>query len=271
MRYTTTTTTKQQVFLFLSFAITQARGFRFRFDAPSFDSTSSTSRKWPVPSSMDDDLLPIVGQQSEAVESFASDKAPSSSGGSTLERLKAKWLAEHSSAAVKAEPIHDATCASAWAQCGGRYWRGSTCCSSSKIALECRVLNSYYSQCQPICPQEAPCSKKEECYAATTTDDDETKRCGRKTKCVNPDWCREYNESRECSCGPERPCLVRTLSRGDYCAAFNQEGKCDAFAEECTAGAYEQCGGIDHLGHEKCPKRYACVQKDRFYSQCLPV
>ena len=170
------------------------------------------------------------------------------------------------------------TCSSPWSQCGGKFWSGSTCCSNSRHETwSCRVLNSYYSQCEPECPEDKPCmfqglkTRTKKCRRPVQTSNGESPHCRRREKCVHPDRCIDHKKSLKCTCSSQRPCMVRTRSKGDYCAPFNFFGKCDSFATECTGGPYAQCGGFGFSGHETCPRKYSCVYKNDYYSQCLPI
>ena len=41
-------------------------------------------------------------------------------------------------------------------RCGGKGWEGSECCTEG---YECKVQNTYYSQCVPVDQSESSCAK----------------------------------------------------------------------------------------------------------------
>jgi len=155
-------------------------------------------------------------------------------------------------------------CAGPQDQCGGRGWRGPTCCENGYV---CRVNNTWYSQCQRSCaaPLEQCGGKHWKGVTCCLDGYDCTKKDKWYSQC-RPHWAPVMGSH-------DNDNIDDGDHGGDGGGGGGGGGDDDdddddnAAHHEC-AKAEKQCGGHDYDGPACCPRGYTCRRKDKWYSQC---
>ena len=162
-------------------------------------------------------------------------------------------------------------CARLHGQCGGKNYRGPTCCQGSFVT--CKLVNEWYSQCVQVCSQNTPCYHPvtRQCYAGNKEKHNGHNKpfCprvyGRFTRCTNKEWC--YESTRKCVCSGSRPCRIHYSGHCmPYADAKNH--RCPGYTRRCPAAEHEKCGGEGWTGPTTCQDGLVCVQDNQYYSQC---
>jgi len=146
-------------------------------------------------------------------------------------------------------------CAELGEQCGGKGWRGATCCAQG---LTCTKKNSFYSTC------------KEGCAGPL-------KQCGGKTWkgvtcCSHGYMCIEKDEWYS-QCRPPWSPEFPSESSDEHAPqevsdAVQSPGTVSATAPQRCADLEEQCGGDGFQGTTCCTTGHTCNKKNRWFWQC---
>jgi hypothetical protein len=142
-------------------------------------------------------------------------------------------------AVVQSPPVASGGCSGEWEQCGGKHWKGSTCCGAG---LDCIRASEFYSQC--ISPE----SRKQHHYPKQPLD---TNGCtGRFMQCGNegyPKCCSGFNA------------CVKQNEWYSQCLATKLPDNLIAWWGTCVEG-----------GDKKCEPRSSCVALNKYAAVCVP-
>ena len=186
-----------------------------------------------------------------------------------------------------------ATCANKeWGQCGGSTWSGDACCPDYD---ECKVVNSFYSQCQPVgiclnpmygqcggydhqqpprpwnstyhhltcCPPSFDCIAQDKWYSQCVYDNVTSSCSGAYKQCGGQGY-----KGPAC-CIPGFKCTPDATNPKYYSGCQPEPF--------CSNARFGQCGGVDSKGHpwtkqykhdDCCPDGFGCDVVNKFYSQC---
>ena len=169
-------------------------------------------------------------------------------------------------------------CPSIYQQCGGKNYKGLTCCEkpdldphyvrSSANVVVCTKSDDYYSQCQPRCPGGQPClvARTGKCVASRHGSDGLGRQyCGPYTRCANDRNC--FDNSVSCVCGGGTPCRRMRFPRG--CAGLGANGQCPRGTMRCPNFKGQQCGGKHHTEPKSCQPGLKCKFENEYFSQCV--
>uniref|UniRef100_A0A7S4W2U4 CBM1 domain-containing protein n=1 Tax=Alexandrium monilatum TaxID=311494 RepID=A0A7S4W2U4_9DINO len=190
-------------------------------------------------------------------------------------------------------------CAKALRQCGGKGWRGPTCCEDG---YSCRQNNTWYSQCEALCAGPLEQCGGKEWKGVTCCREEYT--CEKKDKWYSqcrPPWAPDFgpseseqasdrqdvHEVKPSSCAEaEKQCGGRQFTGATCCQNGYTCWRKDEWYSQCKridspevkqsagnndrncAGSGEQCGGIGYDGPRCCSSGYSCTEKNHWYSEC---